>query len=373
MSRHPAATVAGWMALGLAALPLAIAIGNLKRLRTPAPARTRPRVSVLIPARDEAANIGTAVACVLANRDVDIELLVLDDGSTDATPAILAAIADPRLRVMTGGGVLPAGWSGKQYACARLGREASLELLVFVDADVRLAPDALSRMAGYMQANPDVGLASGVPRQVTGTWSEWLLLPLIHLLLLGYRPDGLDHGRIDPRFAAGCGQLFIARAETYRAMGGHDAIRASLHDGLTLPRAFRRHGSTTGLFDATGIASCRMYGNATDLWEGLTKNATEGLATPRGLPVWTIVLGGGHVLPVPLMLFAPSLPAAAALACGTTLRLLLARRFDQSLRSVAVHPIGVLALLVLQWSALIRAHSGRPSTWRGRAYPPEQS
>lgn len=373
MNHGRATTIAGWMALGLAALPLALAIGNLKRLRTPAPAVIRPRVSVLIPARNEAANIGDAVACVLASRDVELELLVLDDGSTDATPAILAAIADPRLRVISGGGVLPSGWSGKQYACARLGREAGLELLVFVDADVRLAPDALSRMAGYMQANPDIGLASGIPQQITGTWSEWLLLPLIHLLLLGYRPDALDHGRIDPRFAAGCGQLFIARAEAYRAMGGHDAIRASLHDGLTLPRAFRRHGVPTGLFDATALASCRMYSNAADLWEGLTKNATEGLATPRGLPIWTIILGGGHVLPLPLMLFAPSLPAAAAVACGTTLRLLLARRFDQSLPSVVLHPLGVLALLALQWSALVRARSGRPSTWRGRVYPAAQS
>ncbi len=367
MSR--AAQAAGWAALGLAALPLAVAVSNLKRLRRPSPATGRPRVSVLIPARNEAGNIADAVACVLASRDVELELLVLDDGSTDATPQILVAIPDGRLRVLTGGGVLPAGWSGKQHACARLGAEAQHELLVFVDADVRLAPDALSCLAGFMQHDPSVALASGVPRQITRSWSERLLLPLIHLLLLGYRPQAFDHGQTQPGFAAGCGQLFIARADAYHAMGGHAAIRASLHDGLTLPRAFRRHGLPTGLFDATELASCRMYDSARSLWEGLSKNATEGMATPVALPVWTILLGGGHVLPLALLLLAPSPPAAAAVACNAALRLLLARRFGQSLRSVAAHPAGVLSLLVLQWSALLRARAGRPAIWRGRVYP----
>ncbi len=368
MSR--AARIAGWTAFGLSALPLAVAIVNLRLLRPPRPAAGRPAVSVLIPARNEAANIADAVACVLRCQDVELELLVLDDGSTDATAAILATVADPRLRVIAGDGVLPPGWSGKQYACARLGRAAQHELLVFVDADVRLAPDALSRLAGAMEADPELGLASGVPRQITGSWSERLLLPLIHLLLLGYRPIWLDRDRTQPGFAAGCGQLFVARRDAYRATGGHDAIRASLHDGLTLPRAFRRAGFQTGLFDVTGFATCRMYGNARDLWEGLGKNACEGMATQRALPVWTVLLGGGHVLPLLLVLLRrPQPQTVAALGCGLALRLLLAVRFRQDLLGALLHPVGVLLLLVRQWSALLGAQAGRPKTWRGRTYP----
>ena len=364
-----AARIAGWTAFGLSALPLAVAIVNLRLLRAPRPAAGRPSVSVLIPARNEAANIAGAVDCVLRNRDVELELLVLDDGSTDATASILAAIDDPRLRVIAGGGALPAGWSGKQYACARLGQAARHELLVFVDADVRLLPDALSRLAGAMEAGPELGLAGGVPRQITETWSERLLLPLIHLLLLGYRPIWLDRDRLEPGFAAGCGQLFVARRDAYRAMGGHEAIRASLHDGLTLPRAFRRAGFATALFDATPLATCRMYGNARDLWEGLGKNATEGMATPRALPVWTVLLGGGHVLPLLLALRRPRRPAVAAIGCGLLLRVLLAMRFRQDLLGAALHPAGVLLLLLRQWTALLGARAGRPSTWRGRTYP----
>jgi hypothetical protein len=352
-----------WFCLVLAAAPLLLALDNLRRLRPPDPADGTPSVSVLIPARNEARNIAAAVACVLASTGINLELLVLDDGSTDATPDILAAIADPRLRVLTGG-FLPTGWSGKQHACARLADAATHDLLLFVDADVRLAPDAASRIAGFMQRN-DVGLASGFPRQITLTFAEYLLLPLIHFVLLGYLPMARMQRDISPGFGAGCGQLMIARSDAYARAGGHAAIRASMHDGLMLPRAFRRAGIMTGVFDATNLATCRMYNSAAAVWEGLTKNATEGMAKPVALPIWTLLLAGGHVLPFVLF---PAGPAIVACACAYLLRALLAWRFRQSWLSVALHPLGVATLLVLQWSALLRALCGIKATWRGRAY-----
>ncbi len=359
----------GWIVLGLALLPLLVALSNVGALRTPPSAETMPAISVLIPARNEAAHIGRAVTAVLAAHGCRaIELLVLDDGSTDETPTILAAIRDPRLRVLRGAG-LPPGWSGKQHACATLAAQATHDLMVFVDADVVLAPDALSRMAGLMQAQPELGLASGFPRQITRTWSEWLLLPLIHLLLLGYRPQRLDR---DPRiasFAAGCGQLFIVRASAYRRMGGHASIRASMHDGLKLPRAFRRAGFATALFDATSFAQCRMYTCFGEVWEGLGKNATEGMATRWALPVWTVLLGGGHVAPFLLETLSPGVLPLCACAASLALRAALALRFRQDPRSVVFSPLGVLLMLAVQWNALIRAARGQPATWRGRVYP----
>ena len=154
------------LALILSLGPLALALINLCSYRTPAAALGVVQISVLIPARDEADNIADAVAAILASRGVDLELVVLDDHSVDATPHILAAIADPRLRVARGK-ALPAGWSGKQHACDGLARLARHELMVFVDADVRLGPDALARMAGFMQRNT-VGLASGFPASSPG-------------------------------------------------------------------------------------------------------------------------------------------------------------------------------------------------------------
>ena len=359
-------TLLAWLALLLAAGPCVLGLWNLTLYKRPAPASGRPAVSVLIPARNEEANIAAACAAVLASSGVEVELVVLDDASTDQTPAILAAIHDPRLRVASAP-ALPPGWSGKQHACQVLGGLASHELMVWVDADVRLAPDALARMAGFMQCHA-VGLGSGFPRQVTITWAEQLLLPLIHFLLLGFLPLWVMQRRPDVGLGAGCGQVFIARRAAYEQAGGHAAIKASLHDGLMLPRALRRAGEMTGLFDASGFATCRMYANAAEVWEGLCKNATEGMAKPRALPVWTVILAGGQVLPAVLMIVAPSLVAALALVASIGFRLVLAARFRQPWIAALLHPVGVLAVLVVQWASLVRAQRGRPATWRGRAY-----
>lgn len=353
----------------LAVAPALLGLWNLRLYLTPASAAGMPAVSVLIPARNEAANIAAVCAAVLGSEKVQVELVVLDDNSTDETAAILAAITDPRLRVITGA-LLPSGWSGKQHACQRLAEAATHDLMLWVDADVRLAPDAVSRMAGFMQREA-VGLASGFPRQITVTWAEQLFLPLIHFLLLGFLPLLISRRRADEGLGAGCGQVFIARKTAYAKAGGHAAIRASLHDGIMLPRAFRRAGEMTGLFDASQFAQCRMYHDASEVWEGLCKNATEGMAKPRALPVWTLILAGGQVLPFVLLWLAPSAWAWAAVAAVLGFRAALAWRFRQPWLMVPLHPIGVCALLWLQWAALLRARRGRPATWRGRAYTPQ--
>jgi Glycosyl transferase family 2 len=350
----------------LAAIPLLMTLRNLAEYRTPAPARHAARMSVLIPARDEEHNIGAACAAVLASEEVELELLVLDDGSTDRTLEVLAAIADPRLRVLSAP-PLPRGWCGKQHACHLLGEAARFELLVFVDADVRLAPDALGRMAGFMQRT-QAALASGVPRQVLGSWSERLILPLIHFLLLGYLPMALMRTRGDARFGVGCGQLFVADSAAYRKTGGHAAIARSIHDGLALPRLFRLAGFHTRLFDATAFSHCRMYTNAAQVWEGLSKNATEAMARPLALPVWTLLLAGGQVLPVVVAVVTHAALAWAAVGCGILTRLILALRFRQPLASALLHPLAVSVLLAIQWFSLVRASLGGSATWRGRRY-----
>lgn len=350
----------------LAFFPLFMTIRNLSEYRLPNRASRCPRVSVLIPARDEESTIAGACAAALASEGVELELIVLDDNSTDRTLEVLATISDTRLSVVSAP-PLPSGWCGKQHACHILGQLAQFDVLVFVDADVRLAPDALSRMSGFLDSS-GASLASGVPHQILGTWSERLVLPLIHFVLLGFLPMGLMRQRLDARFGAGCGQLFVAKRIAYQAVGGHAAIAQSIHDGLALPRVFRRHGYRTLMFDATALAHCRMYKNVAQVWEGLSKNATEAMATPVALPFWTLLLGGGHVVPVIVLLVTHSTLAAVATAGGVITRLLLAYKFRQPVASALLHPVGVAALLLVQWFSLIRARVGGSATWRGRRY-----
>jgi len=255
------------LALASAALPALLTWANLPAFRRAARRRPRDgRVSVLVPARNESQAIGRLLDDVLASRDVDLELVILDDDSTDSTADLVErrAVLDPRVRLVRGG-PLPEGWCGKQHACWQLSRAAAADIWVFLDVDVSPTPDAIARSLAFLE-DSGAALASGFPRQLTGSFLEWLLLPLIHFILLGFLPLARSRGDTNPGMAAGCGQWFVTRRADYDRAGGHAAIRASLHDGVKLPRAYRRAGLPTDIFDASDIASCRMYTRSIDVW-----------------------------------------------------------------------------------------------------------
>lgn len=384
------------VSLSLAGVPLVIFLRNLGVYRPPqAPVNGTPlpSVSVLIPARNEEQAIRAAVESVLASRGVALEVVVLDDHSTDATPQILRELAaqDSRVRPETSL-PLPSGWCGKQHACHQLAGLARFSYFAFIDADVRLAPDALAKMLHFMETErtrtrfhlwnwltgrPAWGptaryaLASGVPRQITGTWLEKALIPLIHFVLMGFLPMRWMRSRVSPAYGAGCGQLFIARAEDYHAVQPHRQIRDSLHDGVKLPRAFRKAGFMTGLFDATDLAKCRMYHGAGETWRGLGKNAIEGLAAPNMILGMTALLLFSQVAPWALLPFTNGaafwIALAAALA-SITPRWLAAARFKQSPLGALLHPLGIVLLLAIQWQAFARWWLKIPSAWKGRSY-----
>jgi hypothetical protein len=370
--------VLSWIAAACALVPALLFLKNLRLYAPPPfPDGSRPAVSVLIPARNEERSIAESVAAALASRGVDLEVVVLDDHSEDRTAEIVSWIAarDPRVRLETAP-ALPAGWCGKQHACAVLARRARNPVLVFMDADVRLTPDGLARAAAFLERS-GAGLVSGVPRQETETFLERLLLPLIQFVLLGFLPlDRMRRSR-HPAYGAGCGQLFVARREDYERAGGHEAIRSSFHDGIALPRAFRKAGIATDLFDATEVAVCRMYRNAGEVWRGLAKNATEGVASPGKIVPVTALLLAGQVLPFALIGLVVAGVISSVVLWGAVPGALTAwlprwigvRRFRQPIDGAVLHPLGIAVFLLIQWYALARQLLGRPSGWKGRAYP----
>jgi len=372
-----------------AAVPCALFCVNLRRYIPPgADAETSERVAVLIPARNEEQNIAACVESILASEHAALEVLVLDDASTDRTAEIVRAIGlrEPRVHLITGQ-PLPAGWNGKQNACWLLAQATDASLLLFLDADVRLTPDAIARCAAQLRASK-IALFSGFPRQIVVGWMEWLLLPLIHFVLLGFLPMGRMRSTTKPAFAAGCGQFFLAERTAYFASGGHAAIRSTRHDGLRMTQSFRRAGFRTDIFDLTELASVRMYNSPRAVWMGLAKNATEGLAAPTRIVPLSLILVLGQVLP---LFFAALWTAfyASSLAIGATFdqprraalvsillalaviasylpRLLAARRFKQPMRSALLHPLGIVTLLAIQWYALGKQLLRSPIAWRDR-------
>lgn len=362
----------------IAAIPGAVYGANRSRFKPPqrtpevAPC-DRASVSVLVPARNEAAGIGKCIAAILASEGVTLELVVMDDQSTDATAAIVSGWAkrDSRVRLERGG-MLPAGWNGKQHACYRLAKAARYDHFLFLDADVRLQPDALARLIDY-QTRHNLPLLSAFPRQETGTLAEKLLIPMMHVVLLGFLPLAQMRKRPDPGFAAGCGQLFLTRRQAYQQAGTHEAIKSSRHDGIQLPRAYRTAGLMTDVVDGTPLARCRMYRTAAEVVRGLLKNADEGIANIRLIVPFTILLLGAMVMPWCLAMWASWIDnwpafslALLPIMIGWFPRLDAAARFDQSKLGAALHPLAVLLFVLLQWFAFAMSLAGRRVAWRGR-------
>jgi hypothetical protein len=365
----------GWLVLALAALPAGLGLANLLILRPPRRAEADPGilVSILIPARNEARNIGPAVDAACASVGAAVEIVVMDDGSSDGTAGVVRrhAGADPRVRLLTAP-PLPSGWAGKSHACQLLAEAAKGSHLLFIDADVRVGSHAAAALAMHARRT-GADLVSGVPRQATRSLGELLTVPMINFLLLAYLPIGRMRATSQPALGAACGQLLLVESDAYRTIGGHRSIRAHIHDALMLVRRFRAAGRRTDLVDGASLASCRMYDGFAAAWAGFLKNAHEGMAKPAALPVWTVLLGGGHVLPSVLVALAaagasPLCPPLAALALSLGLRAAITRRARESWWSVPLHPLTVAVGLAIQWTALLRARRGRPAAWKGRVY-----
>jgi len=335
------------------------------------------KVSVLIPARNEEASIRAALESILRYDNPTLEVIVQDDCSEDATAAIVreVAAADSRVRLIDAI-PLPQGWNGKQHACWRLAKSANHPWFLFVDADVRFSPDAIPRMVAQAKKE-DVELLSGFPFQETKTLSEKMLIPLMHFVLLGYLPIHQMRKSTSTGFSAGCGQLMLAQSGPYWRCDGHRAIRASRHDGIQLPRAFRSQDMHTDIFDASDIARCRMYTTCGEVIRGLMKNATEGMASNRLIVLFSVLLAGAAVLPLLSLLFlvfcSPNVSSHVLLLLGIATglswmpRILAVSRFSQSSLGAVLHPLAVAWFLQIQWTAWLQRLLGRRVSWRGRS------
>ena len=309
-------------------------------------------------------------------------MLVYDDQSDDETPTILARLAeeDPRVRLVPTV-PLPSGWNGKQHACERMGQAAGTEWLLFTDADVRFSPDMLRRTV-LAREKLDAELISTVPREITGTIGEMLLIPLINWILPCYLPFGMMRTTLRASASAAVGQFIFCRRSSWADSGGHAAFRDSMHDGVKMPRAFRNAGHRTDLFDGTDLISCRMYRGFAETWHGFAKNAFEGLGSVGLLVMVTVLHAIGHLLPWGLLgwlLFGsdPVNPLLLSLVLVILLlpfmqRAAMARRFQQSPLGVVVHPFAIACLIAVQWWSYLLDRTGRRS-WRGRLATPDPS
>ncbi|MGC8894565.1 MAG: glycosyltransferase [candidate division WOR-3 bacterium] len=258
--------------LGAAVL---IALSNLWFLRRlssyPEPPRF-PRVSILLPARNEERNIVQCVHSLLAQDYPDYQVIVLDDESTDRTWELLQNLArgDNRLKVIKGE-PLPEGWIGKHWACHQLAKVADGEFILFTDADTRHHPYALRDAMGAMFAE-DADLLTIIPKEETRTFGERIIVPIVPWAVFSLLPVGLCHALRAPIFSLTIGQFMLLRKRAYDKVGGHGAVRGHAVDDVTLGRLIKANGMNWRMADGTDRVSCRMYWNFREAYEGFTKN-----------------------------------------------------------------------------------------------------
>jgi chlorobactene glucosyltransferase len=356
-------------------------------------------VAVIVPARNEVENIGPCVRSLLAMVHSDLQVIVLDDGSTDGTADVLADLAgrEPRLTVLrSADSDLPSGWLGKPWACqraaawvlgevgetaadARLGGTPSTttpDWLLFVDADVRVHPRALSAVLGHARRH-GLGLLSGFGTLVMGSFWEKVLQPAIAgLIIAGNDLDRTnDPARRGNRPLAN-GQFLLFRRDAYLEVGGHRAVANNVIDDVGLAMAVTGKGYGYNLLFLRTLFSCRMYDSLGAVWNGWSKNLYAGLGSrPLNLFLLIGLLCTGTLLPYGVL--AAGLLGAGAewLLWGVVVvaviqrtRLTLDRAFEQDTRFGLTHAPATVMLIVLLLHSAVRSVRGT-ATWKGRTLP----
>jgi len=354
------------------------------RVTEDTPGPTVPtRVGIVIPARNEVHNIGACLDSVLAQDYPNLEVVVLNDGSTDGTGLVLAKReGETNLTILDGGtGTLPEGWLGKAWACQRgsqhlLSQDNAPEWLLFVDADVVLHPHAVAGVLGHAQAN-GLAMLSGLGNLVMESFWEKVMQPVVAgLIMAGNDLEKInDPEQRDDRPLAN-GQFILVRRDAYEAVGGHGAVRADVLDDVGMSSAITQADYPYQLVFMRELFDCRMYTSLSELWEGWTKNLFAGmrhswinLLVVMGFVVWISLS--------PYVLFAWGWVSGdtewMAWGGGTALliqmvRLWLDIQVGQDPRYGPTQPMGVVLLLVLLAHSGIRAVRGT-AAWKGRLVP----
>ena len=366
--------------LGLVVL-LLISLTNLyylKRLGSYQPPARWPRISVLVPARNEESCIGECAACLLAQDYPDFQLVILDDNSTDRTWEILQEYArnDSRLRLIRGK-PLPDDWLGKHWACQQLAEAADGELLLFVDADTRHQPDMLRGAASAMAAEK-AALISALPRQEVVSWSEKLSIPAFYLGMLCGVPLELTRLQSNPLLFAVLGQFLIFRRDAYDAVGGYASVRQNIVDDIAIGRRVHAMGLKYRLMDGNGQVSCRMYRNLDQVWKGLTKStfATFNFDPYFLILMWTLVIIFflGPILMLIIGLIIPQVPLLITLLAGLAVLLTLILwsashlRFHFPLYLVLIYPASAVFMTMIAVASMLLTIQGK-ARWKDRLMP----
>lgn len=359
------------------ALILLVILSNIRLLhqaRRYAPPPAFPKVTILIPARNEENSIARCIGSLLAQDYPSFEVLVLDDQSNDGTRSILEQIASlhPTLKVLDGKSP-PDGLLGKNWACAQLAQQAQGDLLFFTDADTFHHPQTLrASVTALLGARAD--MLTGFPRQEVHSWGERLIVPFFSWAILCFTPLELAYRLRLPALSSAVGQMMLFRREAYETIGGHKRLGLSIVDDLTLARRIKEAGLRWRVLHISDLITCRMYRNSREAFHGLVKNLFAAFDF-RLLPyafvfLWLAVMFWEPLIVLGLMIFGQAPQAQInelAVCIGLSLLLWLVPYIEMRIpfHLAFVYPITLLTNEVVAFQSLRLSFAGR-LTWKNR-------
>jgi len=362
-------------------LNLVLNLRSLKTLRrdekVPEPA---PLISVLVPARDEEANIGACMDSLLKQDYPNFEVLVLDDNSSDNTAAIVQryAAADNHIRPLSGE-TLPPDWTGKSFACYQLARQARGSWLLFADADTTHASHML-RSALAQALRLDTAVLSGFPRQLATSLPQKVAIPVLYFIILTWFPLWwMQRAKNRPSLAIG--QFLFFPQDAYWKVGGHEAVKSRILEDVWLGIEVSRRGGRQMAVDLSPAVSCNMYHNVGAMLEGFVKWVySVASLSPFGLGLMMVAAYFFYLAPFyslwrELFVAPTDLRALVISQVGMILlmRWLVDNRFKEPFISVFLHPLGLSFLFLASLLAVARRALGAGVRWKERLYSRESS
>lgn len=336
------------------------------KLKKENPSVDAPFVSVLIPARNEAKVIEASVKNLLKQTYTKYELIILDDNSEDNTGEIAldAGQGDKRLRVISGLD-LPNGWMGKSWACHNLAQSAKGDILIFTDADVQWAEDALNSIIVEMQRS-QVDMLTVWSTQITKTFAERITVPLMGMVILGYIPTVMVHQSPFSLFAAANGQLMAWRKPAYDAIEGHKAVANNVLDDVTLARVAKKNGYKIRMVDGNNYIKTRMYDSWQNVRDGYAKNILAGYGSVSALLLGIVFHWLLFIVPYALLFIAEyRLFGVILIIAGLTLRTVSAIFTKQRVLDALWMPLTVILFTLISFRSIYWHYTGKV-TWKGR-------
>jgi len=320
-------------------------------------------VSILVPMRNEAENVHDLISSLIGQVNLnDFEIILLDDSSSDNTKELLAELSGGKTKVIVGKG-LEEGWLGKNFACYQLAKSARGQYLVFLDADVRLTPTAISETIQSLNSW-NWEFISPYPRQIAITFLERLTQPLLQWSWFTSLPLRISQKWPRPSTVVANGQFMVIKRQAYFECDGHQGVKGEVLDDLHLARNLVKAGFRGGVADGSKVAQCRMYTSATQLIEGYAKSQWSAFVNPLGAFVAISLLILTSILPIVSALSGSLFGWYLYFAIVIT-RILSAIKTRTIPSASLLHPLSAaiwISLIALSW---IRKYRG-DLRWRGR-------